>query len=85
MKETLQTLRNEMLNTVEENILAFWLDNMQDNENGGFYGQMRGDGMLVKTANMSTNTTMRPAAAGSTTATAAGYAMMLLSKHRPRA
>ncbi len=51
MKETLQTLRNEMLNTVEENILAFWLDNMQDNENGGFYGQMRGDGMLVKTAN----------------------------------
>ena len=50
MKNTLLTLKQEMLNTVEHNILDFWIQNMQDTENGGFYGQMRGDGVLVKTA-----------------------------------
>ena len=47
MKNTLLTLKQEMLNTVEHNILDFWIQNMQDTENGGFYGQMRGDGVLV--------------------------------------
>ena len=46
----LSRLRSEMLDTVENNILKFWLDNMQDEEQGGFYGQMRGDGTLVKDA-----------------------------------
>lgn len=39
-----------MRDVVENNILAFWLNNMQDVERGGFYGQMRGDGTLVKDA-----------------------------------
>lgn len=43
-------LSSEMRDVVENNILRFWLDNMQDRENGGFYGQMRGDGTLVKDA-----------------------------------
>ena len=46
----IKTLRMEMLNTVERNILPFWLNNMQDEEHGGFYGQMRGDGTLIKDA-----------------------------------
>lgn len=49
--EVLQSLKTEVLNCLTTNILPFWLDNMQDNERGGFYGQMRGDGTLVKDAN----------------------------------
>ncbi len=44
------TLRKEMQDVVENNILRFWLDNMQDRENGGFYGRMSGEGVLDKTA-----------------------------------
>ena len=40
-----------MLEVLENNILDFWLTNMQDVERRGFYGQMRGDGSLVKDAN----------------------------------
>lgn len=40
----------EFSEVLEKNILSFWLK-MQDFEHGGFYGQMRGDGTLVKTAN----------------------------------
>lgn len=39
-----------MQDVVMDNILPFWLNNMQDRENGGFYGQMKGDGTLVKDA-----------------------------------
>ena len=39
-----------MLDVLENNMLRFWLDKMQDNEQGGFYGQMTGRGELVKTA-----------------------------------
>ena len=46
----LSTLRTEMLETVEHNILPFWLNHMQDKKHGGFYGQMRGDGTLVRQA-----------------------------------
>ena len=49
MNTTLTTLRQEMLTCITGNILPFWLK-MQDEENGGFYGQMRGDGTLVKDA-----------------------------------
>lgn len=42
-------LRAEVLDTLTDNILPFWL-NMKDEENGGFYGQMTGDGRLVKEA-----------------------------------
>lgn len=43
--------KQEMLEVLEHNILDFWLNNMQDTEHRGFYGQMQGDGTLVKTAN----------------------------------
>lgn len=47
--EELQTLKSEVLDCLTNNILPFWLK-MQDTEQGGFYGQMRGDGTLVKDA-----------------------------------
>lgn len=50
MDKILLTLKQEMLHTLNENILSFWLT-MIDEEHEGFYGQMRGDGTLVKTAN----------------------------------
>ncbi|MCD8281971.1 MAG: AGE family epimerase/isomerase [Prevotella sp.] len=40
----------EIRDIVENNILRFWLDNMQDNERGGFYGRMRGDGVIERDA-----------------------------------
>ncbi len=42
-------LRAEMLDTLTNNILPFWIK-MQDEERGGFYGQMTGDGELIKDA-----------------------------------
>ena len=42
--------KQEMLQELQTNILPFWIDNMQDVENGGFYGQMTGDGTVVKEA-----------------------------------
>ena len=35
-------MRAEMLDVLENNILRFWLDKMQDTTNGGFYGRMDG-------------------------------------------
>ncbi len=43
-------LKSEMQDVVENNILRFWLDRMQDSERGGFYGRMTGDGALVRDA-----------------------------------
>ena len=45
-----ETLKKEMMDVVQNNILSFWMTNMVDEENGGFYGQMTGDGLLVKNA-----------------------------------
>lgn len=50
MKEEVKTLKAEVRDVLENNILSFWLDRMVDEENGGFYGQMTGEGQLVKTA-----------------------------------
>ncbi len=47
----LQLLKREVEEVLHDNILRFWLDHMQDTENDGFYGQMTGDGTLVKEAN----------------------------------
>ena len=35
-------MKAEMQDVLENNILRFWLDKMQDKENGGFYGRMDG-------------------------------------------
>lgn len=50
MKEEVKTLKAEVRDVLEHNILNFWLDKMVDDENGGFYGQMTGEGEIVKTA-----------------------------------
>ena len=47
MKEEVKRLKAEVGEVLENNILSFWLDKMQDEENGGFYGQMTGEGQLV--------------------------------------
>ena len=39
-------MKREALKCLTENILPFWLDNMQDNEHGGWYGRMDGRGRL---------------------------------------
>lgn len=51
MNNTINILKQEMREVLENNILSFWLNKMQDYENRGFYGQMKGDGTLVPTAN----------------------------------
>jgi mannobiose 2-epimerase len=42
---------NGFKNELENNILSFWIEKMQDNENGGFYGQMDGNDVLHPKAN----------------------------------
>ena len=42
MEQTIKRMRDEMQDVLENNILRFWLDKMQDKENGGFYGRMDG-------------------------------------------
>ena len=39
-------MKKEMLDVLENNILRFWLDKMQDHENGGFYGRIDAGGVL---------------------------------------
>lgn len=43
-------MKQEVQDVLENNILRFWLDEMQDHEHGGFYGQMTDRGELVKAA-----------------------------------
>ena len=42
----IKMLKKEMQDVLEKNILRFWLDKMQDHENGGFYGRIDGQGVL---------------------------------------
>ena len=49
-KEMLSGLRQEMLLTLEQNILPFWLHHMVDGAHGGFYGRMTGEGRLMPDA-----------------------------------
>ncbi len=44
------TLRQEAEEVLTQNILPFWLNQMTDEENGGFYGQMTGHYQLIKEA-----------------------------------
>ena len=41
-----QTMKKEMQDVLQNNILCFWLDKMQDHEHGGFYGRIDGTGIL---------------------------------------
>ena len=50
MNDDIKTLKAEVQDVLENNILSFWLSNMIDDEHGGFYGQMTGEGQLVKDA-----------------------------------
>ena len=45
-EEHLDMMRLEMQDVLENNILPFWLEKMQDNVNGGFYGRIDGSGVL---------------------------------------
>lgn len=50
MKYQIATMKNEMQDVLTENILRFWLDRMQDQENGGFYGRIDANEVLHKDA-----------------------------------
>ena len=50
MNNDIKTLKAEVQDVLENNILDFWLSKMIDDEHGGFYGQMTGEGRLVKDA-----------------------------------
>ena len=50
MTETIKILKAEMQDVLEDNILPFWLNQMQDTENGGFYGRMDGHMQLHQEA-----------------------------------
>lgn len=40
MNKKVETMKQEMRDVVENNILHFWIDKMVDRENGGFYGRI---------------------------------------------
>ncbi len=44
---TFQTLKSEVREELVSNILPFWSTRMVDHEQGGFYGQIKGDDQLV--------------------------------------
>lgn len=46
MNQRINQLRNEMRSEFENNILPFWMNKMEDNEEGGFYGQITGEDEL---------------------------------------
>ena len=46
MLDRVLIMKQEMQDVLENNILRFWLDKMQDTEHGGFYGRMDGHHQL---------------------------------------
>ncbi len=50
MKNPITALSQHCREMVEDHILSFWLQHMQDDQNGGFYGRMDGMGNLDPTA-----------------------------------
>lgn len=49
MKESLQQYRIELQNELK-NILSFWQNKTVDNDNGGFYGKIDNDNIIITTA-----------------------------------
>ena len=49
-RDSIATMKHEMQDVLTQNILPFWLDKMQDHENGGFYGRIDGQNVLHKEA-----------------------------------
>lgn len=49
-KETISTMKSQLRDVLVNNILKFWIDNMQDLERGGYYGRMDGSGTIHKDA-----------------------------------
>ncbi len=47
MTETINTLRKEVTEELEGNILPFWMNKMTDRERGGFYGHISGEDVLM--------------------------------------
>jgi cellobiose epimerase len=47
---TIQKLKTEVRDELIHNILPFWSEKMTDTKNGGFYGQIKGNGQLVPEA-----------------------------------
>ena len=45
-EEHVDMMKLEMQDVLENNILPFWLEKMQDNEHGGFYGRIDGNNQL---------------------------------------
>ena len=43
-------IKASMKDVLENNILNFWINRMTDKANGGYFGEMTGDGRLVMTA-----------------------------------
>ena len=41
-----QILKQEVREVLENNILRFWIDHMQDKEHGGFYGRIDNNNVL---------------------------------------
>jgi mannobiose 2-epimerase len=50
LTKTIETMKCEMQDVVQNNILRFWLDRMQDHENGGFYGRIDANEQLHREA-----------------------------------
>ena len=47
MKYNISELKRQLHDELMHNILPFWMEKMKDDEQGGFYGRIQGDGQLV--------------------------------------
>lgn len=50
MNSMIQTMKKQMQDVLENNILRFWMDKMTDRKHGGYYGRMDGGCNVVETA-----------------------------------
>ena len=46
MEKVMKLLKREVKNNLTQNILPYWIKNMFDNKNGGFYGSVSGEEVL---------------------------------------